>query len=158
MKKKTLYILVGIALTVTIFYFYLSIAKTNFELVNAKQEVTIYKSSNCGCCEIYADYFRRRGNENIEVVNEEDMNSIRNKHKVPSSLSSCHTTVIGDYFVEGHVPLEAIEKLLKEKPDIKGIAMPGMPSGSPGMPGSKQSDFKIYSVNKDDSYSEFMRI
>ena len=73
-------------------------------------------------------------------------------------MESCHTVVIGDYFIEGHIPLEAVEKLLVEKPDIKGIAMPGMPSGSPGMPGAKKGDFVIYAVNNDGTTEEFMRI
>ena len=73
-------------------------------------------------------------------------------------MEICHTTIIGDYFVEGHVPLEAVEKLLTEKPDIKGIAMPGMPSGSPGMPGAKKGDFVIYAVNRDGSYEEWTRL
>ena len=73
-------------------------------------------------------------------------------------MESCHTTVIGEYFVEGHVPVEAIEKLLAEKPDVAGIGMPGMPSGSPGMPGAKQGQFIIYSINKDGTINEFMRI
>ena len=83
---------------------------------------------------------------------------VKEKYGIPYSMRSCHTTVIGDYFVEGHVPIEAVEKLMLEKPDIKGIALPGMPSGSPGMPGSKQGPFIVYAINKDGSTSEFMRI
>ena len=86
------------------------------------------------------------------------MSSVKANYEIPSQLESCHTAVIGDYFVEGHVPLEAVEKLLMEKPDVAGIAMPGMPSGSPGMPGTKRGDFIVYSVNNDGSYEEFMRI
>ena len=88
----------------------------------------------------------------------ESLDSFKKEHEIPSELESCHTTIIGGYFVEGHIPLEAVEKLLKEKPDIKGIAMPGMPSGSPGMPGAKKGDFVVYKVNNDGSYDEFMRI
>jgi len=72
-------------------------------------------------------------------------------------MQSCHTTEIGDYFVEGHVPIEAIDKLLAEKPDIDGITLPDMPAGSPGMPGVKREEFVIYSL-KDGESSEFMRI
>ena len=73
-------------------------------------------------------------------------------------MQSCHTTTIGNYFVEGHIPIEAIEKLMTEKPNIKGIAMPGMPSGSPGMPGAKQGPFIIYAIGNDGSVGEFMRM
>ena len=91
-------------------------------------------------------------------MNLEDANSFKEGHGIPSFLESCHTTIIGNYFVEGHIPLEAVEKLLEEQPDIAGIAMSGMPSGSPGMPGTKTEDFIIFSVNRDGTYQEFMRI
>lgn len=70
-------------------------------------------------------------------------------------MGSCHTAVIADYFVEGHIPIEAIEKLLEEKPGIDGIALPGMPTGSPGMPGQQTEAFKIYALSAGTA-SEFM--
>jgi len=88
---------------------------------------------------------------------QESLDEMKNSLGVPMDLQSCHTAVIGDYFIEGHMPLEVIEKLLTEKPNIKGIALPGMPMGSPGMPGSKTEDFLIYQVNNDGSYEEYMR-
>ena len=128
-----------------------------YELVNAfDKDIMIYKSSTCGCCELYASYFKKQGNPNADIYNV-NIDDVKKDYKIPKTLESCHTTIIGDYFVEGHIPLEAIEKLLKEKPEIRGIAMPGMPSGSPGMPGVK-SEFVIYKVNFDGSYDEFMRM
>ena len=94
----------------------------------------------------------------MNTLDTQSSNKIEEQYGVPSELRSCHTTIIGNYFIEGHIPLEAVEKLLKEQPNIKGIAMPGMPSGSPGMPGQKQGAFIIYAVNNDGSTSEFMRI
>ena len=85
------------------------------------------------------------------------MNSIKEKYNIPYNMQSCHTTEIGDYFVEGHVPIEAVNKLLAEKPDIDGITLPDMPSGSPGMPGPKREEFIIYSL-KDGEAEEFMRL
>ncbi len=85
------------------------------------------------------------------------MSSIKKKYQIPHNMEGCHTGVIGDYFVEGHVPVEAIEELLAEKPAIGGIALPGMPSGSPGMPGQKTEAFKIYALS-DGTASEFMII
>ncbi len=117
----------------------------------------IFKSSGCGCCGIYSQYMGKKG-FNVQIVDTEDLSSTKSKYNIPKSMQSCHTTVVGDYFVEGHVPAEAIEKLLAEKPDIAGIAMPGMPSGSPGMPGSKRGPFIVHAVNKDGSTAEFMRI
>ena len=85
------------------------------------------------------------------------MSSIKEKYQIPPSMRSCHTVVIEDYFVEGHVPIEAIKKLFAEKPDIDGIVLAGMPSGSPGMPGQKTEAFKIYAL-RDSQTSEFMII
>ena len=121
-------------------------------------DIKIYKSLTCGCCEVYANYFKGKGNSDIEIITKSNIDYIKEEYKIPSSLWSCHTTIIGDYFVEGHVPLEAIEKLISEKPNIVGIALPGMPEGSPGMVGTKRGNFIIYGINSDGSYQEFMRI
>ncbi|MFC7156958.1 DUF411 domain-containing protein [Halomarina halobia] len=77
---------------------------------------------------------------------------------VPEDVESCHTMDTGSYFVEGHVPREAIGKLAAEEPDIAGIALPDMPAGSPGMPGEKTEAFAIYAISKDGSYREFIRL
>ncbi len=121
------------------------------------QKITLFKSPTCGCCKIYGQYMNRQGFD-VDVRDTGSMDTIKTQNKIPSNLQSCHTTIIGDYFVEGHIPVEAIEKLLTEKPDIAGIAMPGMPSGSPGMAGSKTGPFIIYAVHKDGSTTEFMKI
>ncbi len=94
----------------------------------------------------------------LEVKDMQNVDSIKEQYQIPQSMRSCHTTVVGDYFVEGHIPLEAVEKMMKEKPDIRGIAMPGMPPGSPGMPGSPSGEFIVYAVKKDGTFAEFMRI
>jgi len=122
-----------------------------------ESKLAIFKSSSCGCCGIFSQYMGREGFD-VSVTNNEQMEQLKAEHGVPPELQSCHTTIVGDYFVEGHIPAEAFDKLLTEKPDIKGIAMPGMPSGSPGMPGSKQGPWIIYAVHNDGSTSEFMRI
>jgi hypothetical protein len=110
-------------------------------------KVTVFKSPSCGCCENYATYLKRQG-FTINMVEIDDMNQIKEKYHVSPALGSCHTSLVGNYIVEGHVPVEAINKLLAEKPAIAGIAMPGMPSGSPGMPGGKEEPFVIYSFDK----------
>lgn len=120
-------------------------------------EATLYKSPSCGCCGLFIGGLERSGYD-VNVQNMQDTNPIKNKYNIPANLASCHTTVVGDYFVEGHVPYEAITKLLEEKPDIAGIALPGMPSGSPGMPGPKRGDFVIYSINHDGTSQEYMRV
>jgi hypothetical protein len=85
------------------------------------------------------------------------MYSIKQKYKIPRSMESCHTAVIGGYFIEGHVPIEAVNKLLEENPEIDGIALPRMPAGSPGMPGIKKAPFKVYALS-DGEASEFTTI
>jgi hypothetical protein len=119
---------------------------------------TVYKSPNCGCCGVYASYMKKEG-YNIDTKNVQDMSSIKRELGVPYELESCHTMEIGRYVVEGHIPEAAIQKLLAEKPDIKGIGMPGMPSGSPGMPGPKTEDFVIYEITHEGAKGDvFMSI
>lgn len=117
---------------------------------------TVYQNENCGCCTVFAGYARSQGLK-IQLL-KTDMDAIHERFEVPPSVQSCHTTIIDEYFIEGHVPSEAIEKLLSERPDIKGIALPGMPSGTPGMPGPKTEDWVIYAVEKDGNIKEWMRI
>ncbi len=121
-----------------------------------KNKIIVFKSPTCGCCTLYVPYLKKNGFA-VETKNE-NMIHIRKKYQIPSAMESCHTTIIGDYFIEGHVPMEAINKLLEEKPDIKGISLPGMPSGSPGMPGPKTKPFIIYAISKEGTRSEFMRL
>lgn len=121
-----------------------------------ENKVMVFQLPTCTCCEDYKDYLREHGFQ-VETTYTEDMSSIRKKYQIPQSMESCHTMVIEDYFVEGHVPIEAIKKLFEEKPDIDGIALAGMPSGSPGMPDEKTEAFKIYAL-RDGKTTEFMVI
>ncbi len=120
-------------------------------------KVIVYKSMSCGCCSAYASWLQRQG-LNVEIVDINDVTSVKEKFLIPVDMRSCHTTTYGDYIVEGHMPVEAVQKLLDEKPNIKGIAMPGMPSGSPGMPGSKEGSFVIYALENDGSTKVFMKM
>jgi hypothetical protein len=105
----------------------------------------LYKNPQCGCCEEYAKYLRSHGFE-VDVVATPDLEEIRRDNGVPDKLGGCHTTLIGGYVVEGHVPVEPLKRMLRERPDIRGIALPGMPLGSPGMTGRKTGSFKIYAI------------
>jgi hypothetical protein len=157
---KTRYMIIGILAVVLVGGIWLSMAKSSVSGAFAAldiDEVTVYKSPSCGCCGLYADYLNSKGLD-AKVEERGDLTPIKKKYGVPQSVQSCHTTIIGGYFVEGHIPVEAIAKLLEEQPDIKGIAMPGMPSGSPGMPGSKTEEWVIFAVKDDGSREEFMRI
>jgi hypothetical protein len=106
----------------------------------------MYKNPQCGCCEEYARYLRRNGFK-VTVKETHNMSLISRKNGVPEKLAGCHTMLIGGYVVEGHVPVGAINKLLKERPNIRGIALPGMPDGSPGMTGVKTEPFTIYEIS-----------
>lgn len=131
-------------------------SNTNFHYA---ERAVIFKSMSCGCCSVYASYLQKRGVEaDVPEISDTELASMKDKYQIPANMRSCHTTQYGNYFVEGHIPLEAVQKMLTEKPDILGIAMPGMPMGSPGMPGSKDEQFVIYAINKDGSSYEFMRI
>lgn len=119
-------------------------------------EITVYKSQSCGCCSGYISELERR-DFNVETIEKQDTTYIKDEYNIPQNMRSCHTAVIEGYFIEGHVPVEAVNKLLEERPDVDGIALAGMPSGSPGMPGSKREDWKIYSI-KDGVPTLFMTI
>ncbi len=115
----------------------------------AREDVTltVYRTDFCGCCRLYEDYLRGSGAElRTVVVEPEALERLRRELGIPSEMYSCHTSTLGPYFVEGHVPLEAIEKLVEERPVLDGIALPGMPPGSPGMGGVRTAPLQIYAV------------
>lgn len=119
---------------------------------------TIHKDPSCGCCGVYGSYMDKMGYQ-VQIENTDDILFVKERLSIPKELESCHTTEIQGYVIEGHIPNEAIEKLLTEKPDIKGIGMQGMPAGSPGMPGPKTDDFVIYEITHEGSAGEvFMTI
>ncbi len=123
---------------------------------SSAEKVTVYKTAQCGCCVGYIAALDK-ADFAVEPNEVQDMSPIKEKYGVPADMQSCHTAVVGKYFIEGHVPLEAVHKLLEEQPDIDGIALPDMPAGSPGMPGEKTEPFVVYAV-KDGKTSEFMTI
>ncbi len=123
----------------------------------SQKSVTVLKEESCGCCGKYVQYLRENG-LSVTVNEITDMIPIKEQYGIPTAMRSCHTTLVDGYVVEGHVPLEAIAKLLAEKPNINGIALPGMPSGSPGMSGQKEGALIIYAIDNDSSVREFMRI
>jgi hypothetical protein len=109
--------------------------------------VTLYKNPQCTCCEAYAQYLDQNGFK-VEVKATNDLAEISRKAGIPADLEGCHTSFIGGYVVDGHVPVKTIRKLLDEKPAIAGITLPGMPSGSPGMTGDKAGSLIVYAVSK----------
>jgi len=119
-------------------------------------EAVMYSSPRCGCCGGYADYLAERGYP-VDQRQSEDLDSVRADAGVPDEAAGCHTTTIGDYVVEGHVPVEAVDRLMQEQPAVDGIALPGMPAGSPGMSGDKAGVFEIVSFTGG-TVRPFMRV
>lgn len=111
-----------------------------------KASAQLYKTPNCNCCESYAAYLRNHGYD-VTTTPTHNLSLIRREHGVPGKLAGCHTTIVAGYVVEGHVPVAALDKLLAERPKIKGISLPGMPDGSPGMTGAKGKPFTIYEIS-----------
>lgn len=118
------------------------------------QTITVWKSSTCGCCGVWVPYMRSKGYR-VVVNNVNDPASISYSLGVPSALRACHTSKIGDYVIEGHVPAAAVAKLLEQRPKLKGIALPGMPAGSPGMDGPP-GVYGIIGFTADGSTRRFM--
>ena len=113
-------------------------------------DITVYKSPYCGCCGHWISYLKENG-FTVVVENVKDMDSVKKRLGVPEKLASCHTGVMGEYIVEGHVPVEDLRRLLHEKPSVKGISVPGMPMGSPGMeiPGEKPDRYNVLTYTQD---------
>ena len=150
MKTKNLVVAGALALIII-----LGIVMTSDSGVEG-MPLTMYKSPTCGCCVGHAGELTRN-NFDVNVIPSSNLATIKAGYNIPREMQSCHTSVVGNYFVEGHMPMEAIDKLLLEQPDIDGIALPGMPSGALGMPGPKTEEWIIYQL-KNGEYSEFMRV
>jgi hypothetical protein len=119
--------------------------------------VMLYKTPGCECCEGYAAYLGKDGFK-VTVKEAEDLASISSKAGIPADLQGCHTAFIGDYVIDGHVPVEAIQKLLAEHPYLKGLTLPGMPPGSPGMAGTKEGPFTVYAIDKQGQKIVYMTV
>ena len=113
----------------------------------AADEIVVYKTPTCGCCGRWVDHMKANG-FTATVKDTADLAPIKRRLGVPPSMVSCHTTVVNGYVVEGHVPAEAVRKLLKERPAIVGIAAPGMPAGSPGMEGPVKQRFDVVTFDR----------
>ena len=107
----------------------------------------VYKSPTCGCCKDWVSHLKENG-FTVEVHNHRNLNPIKDEMGVPRHMQSCHTAKVGSYVIEGHVPADVVARLLKEKPDIEGLAMPGMPMGSPGMEGPRKDKYDILTLEK----------
>ncbi|MEX1155522.1 MAG: DUF411 domain-containing protein [Chloroflexota bacterium] len=117
-------------------------------------ELVLTKSPTCTCCSGHEAYLRDAGMR-VRVVLAENIADMKDEYGIPADMRSCHTSVIAGYFVEGHVPLAAIEQLLRERPDLDGIALPGMPAGAPGMGGVLAGPLTVYGIKDGRVVGEF---
>ncbi|MGI8618152.1 MAG: DUF411 domain-containing protein [Gemmatimonadaceae bacterium] len=108
--------------------------------------LVVYKESTCPCCNAWVDYMRNNGFR-VVTYNVSDLDAVKAKHDIPGNLQSCHTTEVGGYFVEGHVPVDLVRRLLAERPHVAGITVPGMPVGSPGMEVGPPEPYDVLSVD-----------
>jgi hypothetical protein len=120
--------------------------------------MTVYRAPTCGCCGDWIEHMRAAG-FTVEVENVSDLVAVKSRLGVPSDLGSCHTGVIGDYLVEGHVPADDVKRMLAEGSDVAGLAVPGMPIGSPGMdvPGQPAQPFEVMVFDSEGGRTVFAR-
>lgn len=119
-------------------------------------EMRVVRNPGCGCCEKWVEIARNAGFK-VAMTEDGDPLAVKRRYGVPEQLASCHTTLVGGYVVEGHVPLDAVQRLLRDRPSIKGIAVPGMPLGSPGMEvaGGTKEPFEVLAFDAAGKVSVF---
>lgn len=122
-------------------------ATARASVVPAGTTITVYKSPTCGCCGKWEDHMRSAG-FTVKSVPTNDLDAVKKTHAIPMNMQSCHTGLVNGYIVEGHAPAADIARMLDEKPDIRGIAVPGMPAGSPGMEGAWRDAYDVVTLPK----------
>jgi hypothetical protein len=125
----------------------LTIAVTARAPAQQATKISVFKSPTCTCCSKWVEHLRTHGFAPT-ATNVDNMDAIKTKHNVPRAAQSCHTAIVGGYVIEGHVPAADIQRLLKERPAVVGIAAPGMPIGSPGMEGPSPDKYDVVTFDK----------
>ena len=128
---------------------YFSVVSAQRQAAAAAGTVEVYKTATCGCCSKWVEHLQAAG-FTVNATNVEDISAVKQRHRVPAAVESCHTAVVGGYVVEGHVPASDIQRLLKERPAVAGIGVRGMPIGSPGMEvdGVKPQPYDVLAFDK----------
>jgi len=122
-------------------------ARPSAEGISKEPTITVYKDASCGCCKSWIEHLIKHGYR-VDAKDSDDMTEIKRSLGVPEALTSCHTAVVNGYLIEGHVPAADIARLLKTKPKVAGLAVPGMPMGSPGMEGPRTQKYDVLSFDK----------
>lgn len=135
------------AITVTLASCLLALGVYYVVTRDVDRSMVVYMGPSCDCCELWMDYMRQNG---FMVRSPDDPadDGMAYRMKIPSALAACHTAIIDGYIVEGHVPAADVDRLLSERPDVLGIAVPGMPVGSPGMDGPNPATYETLSFDK----------
>lgn len=120
------------------------------------EPITVYKSPTCDCCNKWVKHLKNSGFK-VNTVSMFNMKKIKLQEGVPQQLASCHTAMVGNYVIEGHVPANDIKRLLVEMPAIDGLSVPGMPMGSPGMEGSIKDSYNVLTFTKGEDSTVFGR-
>ena len=125
---------------------------------NSLPLVTVHKSPYCGCCKLWIEHMRAEGFE-VKVVETEDLGPVKARVGIPPAKGSCHTAEVDGYFVEGHVPAQDVKRLLTERPQARGLTVPGMPIGSPGMeaPDGRVQPYTVELITPDGKAEPFAR-
>ncbi len=118
------------------------------------EKLLVYKTPSCGCCGKWIEHMQAAGYE-VEVSDIDDLTAIKNIHRIPGQIRTCHTAIVNGYAVEGHVPSEFVDRLLAEKPKVAGIGVAGMPIGSPGMEGGHFESYDVLAFNKSGEVAVF---
>lgn len=118
--------------------------------------VTVYKSPTCGCCTKWVDHLKAHG-YTVTAKDVDNVDPLKAELGVPSQLASCHTALVGGYVIEGHVPAQDIDRLLREKPKVVGIAVPGMPLGSPGMEAARKDAYEVLTFDANGATKVFAK-
>lgn len=117
--------------------------------------IEVHHSPSCGCCKDWLAHLEKHG-FNITSIETHDMNSVKQQHNLPAQVASCHTAFIDGYIIEGHVPADDIKRLLKQRPDARGLSVPQMPVGTPGMEmGQRKDPFIVVSFDEEGNYQPF---
>lgn len=150
-------LIIGLLVTVGVAAFLFWPGNSPQNILSDKTEVVMYKNEGCQCCTKWGDHMEE-GEFTVEEVPTPVLMQVKQQNGISRELASCHTAMIGDYVVEGHVPREDVERLLREQPeDVIGLAVPGMPTGSPGMemPGRPADNYDVILMKKDGSTSVY---
>jgi hypothetical protein len=134
-----------------------SLLQTSTLFAGENQVITVHKDPTCGCCSGWVQHLQKAGFD-TKVVDTRDLDAVKKRLGVPDDLAACHTAEVAGYIIEGHVPAAALTRFLAEKPSARGLAVPGMPIGSPGMEGGKPEkyDVVLFGQNGRRTYMSFI--